>query len=206
MTRGPRTFSACRGSAMAEAAAPVTLRETLLAAAHRRLGARMVPFAGYVMPVQYPTGIIAEHVWTRTHAGLFDVSHMGPSFLRLKDPEKDVDANHALDRGHRRDAGLWRYRRIEPGPAPLHAADERSRGRRRRPDDRPARRPGVVGGALHHRQCRRQRGRLCPLRRRGRRSRPSCSGATIARSSPCRGRRPRRCSLHSFPASLTSLS
>ena len=43
---------------------------------HRAHGARMVPFAGYAMPVQYD-GIIAEHLWTRTHAGLFDVSHMG---------------------------------------------------------------------------------------------------------------------------------
>jgi aminomethyltransferase len=43
---------------------------------HRARGARMVPFAGYEMPVQYE-GIIAEHVWTRTNAGLFDVSHMG---------------------------------------------------------------------------------------------------------------------------------
>jgi aminomethyltransferase len=43
---------------------------------HRRLGARMVPFAGYAMPIQYD-GIIAEHNWTREQAGLFDVSHMG---------------------------------------------------------------------------------------------------------------------------------
>jgi len=43
---------------------------------HRARGARMVPFAGYQMPVQYE-GVIAEHVWTRTQAGLFDVSHMG---------------------------------------------------------------------------------------------------------------------------------
>ena len=43
---------------------------------HRDQGARMVPFAGYEMPVQYE-GIMAEHLWTRTHAGLFDVSHMG---------------------------------------------------------------------------------------------------------------------------------
>lgn len=43
---------------------------------HRAQGARMVPFAGYAMPIQYE-GIIAEHRWTRTHAGLFDVSHMG---------------------------------------------------------------------------------------------------------------------------------
>jgi aminomethyltransferase len=44
---------------------------------HRACGARMVPFAGYSMPIQYAEGIIAEHEWTRTHAGLFDVSHMG---------------------------------------------------------------------------------------------------------------------------------
>lgn len=43
---------------------------------HRGLGARMVPFAGYEMPVQYE-GVMAEHIWTRTEAGLFDVSHMG---------------------------------------------------------------------------------------------------------------------------------
>ena len=47
-----------------------------LDALHRGLGARMVSFAGYAMPIQYE-GIIAEHQWTRAHAGLFDVSHMG---------------------------------------------------------------------------------------------------------------------------------
>ena len=47
---------------------------------HRRLGARMVAFAGYAMPIQYE-GIIAEHLWTREHAGLFDVSHMGQLLL-----------------------------------------------------------------------------------------------------------------------------
>ncbi len=50
---------------------------------HQRLGARFAPFAGYDMPIQYPDGIMAEHAWTRTHCGLFDVSHMGPSFLVL---------------------------------------------------------------------------------------------------------------------------
>jgi aminomethyltransferase len=48
---------------------------------HVALGARMVPFAGYAMPVQYPSGLVAEHHHTRNHAGLFDVSHMGQ--LRL---------------------------------------------------------------------------------------------------------------------------
>jgi glycine cleavage system T protein (aminomethyltransferase) len=54
-----------------------SLKRTPLADLHRELGAKMVPFAGYEMPVQYPTGIIAEHQHTREHAGLFDVSHMG---------------------------------------------------------------------------------------------------------------------------------
>jgi aminomethyltransferase len=55
----------------------MTLSNTPLDALHRELGARMVPFAGYDMPVQYPTGIIKEHLHTREAAGLFDVSHMG---------------------------------------------------------------------------------------------------------------------------------
>ena len=56
---------------------PTQPTQTLpLDAWHRARGARMVPFAGYEMPVQYE-GIMAEHLWTRSHAGLFDVSHMG---------------------------------------------------------------------------------------------------------------------------------
>lgn len=58
------------------------LHETPLHALHVELGARMVPFAGYSMPVQYPAGLMAEHHHTRTAAGLFDVSHMGQ--LRLE--------------------------------------------------------------------------------------------------------------------------
>ncbi|WP_231711384.1 glycine cleavage system aminomethyltransferase GcvT [Xanthobacter dioxanivorans] len=57
------------------------LLETPLYSAHAALGARIVPFAGYQMPVQYPDGILAEHGWTRAHAGLFDVSHMGQALL-----------------------------------------------------------------------------------------------------------------------------
>ncbi|WP_199555839.1 glycine cleavage system aminomethyltransferase GcvT [Sandaracinobacteroides hominis] len=48
-----------------------------LDALHLSLEGRMVPFAGYAMPVQYPLGVMNEHLWTRQHAGLFDVSHMG---------------------------------------------------------------------------------------------------------------------------------
>lgn len=62
--------------------APATdLKTTPLNALHLELGARMVPFAGYSMPVQYPAGLMTEHRHTRTAAGLFDVSHMGQ--LRL---------------------------------------------------------------------------------------------------------------------------
>ncbi|MCW5713282.1 MAG: glycine cleavage system aminomethyltransferase GcvT [Bauldia sp.] len=61
------------------------LRETPLASLHRELGGRMVPFAGYAMPVQYQAGIMAEHRHTRTAAGLFDVSHMGQAQLRGPD-------------------------------------------------------------------------------------------------------------------------
>jgi aminomethyltransferase len=57
------------------------LLETPLDRLHRSLGARMVPFAGYAMPVQYPTGILAEHLHTRDAAALFDVSHMGQAEL-----------------------------------------------------------------------------------------------------------------------------
>ena len=63
-------------------APPAELRQTPLHALHLSLGARMVPFAGYEMPVQYPGGLMAEHLHTRLAAGLFDISHMGQ--LRLE--------------------------------------------------------------------------------------------------------------------------
>lgn len=62
-----------------------SLLTTPLNALHLELGARMVPFAGYSMPVQYPAGLMAEHAHTRNAAGLFDVSHMGQ--LRLVGPD-----------------------------------------------------------------------------------------------------------------------
>src|ERR1700742_1034570 len=57
------------------------LKHTPLHALHNELGAKMVPFAGYAMPVQYPAGVLKEHLHTREKAGLFDVSHMGQAFL-----------------------------------------------------------------------------------------------------------------------------
>jgi aminomethyltransferase len=58
------------------------LKKTPLNAAHHRMGGRMVDFGGWAMPVQYPAGTIEEHLRTRTHAGLFDVSHMGEIDVR----------------------------------------------------------------------------------------------------------------------------
>lgn len=60
-----------------------TSRRTALHALHVEQGAKLVPFAGYDMPVQFSAGVKEEHLWTRTQAGLFDVSHMGPCFLTL---------------------------------------------------------------------------------------------------------------------------
>ena len=79
---------------MAEASSE-DLLQTPLFERHQSAGGRIVPFGGYALPVQYPTGIMAEHKWTREHAGLFDVSHMGPSFLTLANPTGDADADHA---------------------------------------------------------------------------------------------------------------
>jgi aminomethyltransferase len=75
---------------------PEPLLRTPLHDEHVAVGARMVPFAGYAMPVQYPAGIIAEHTWTREHAGLFDVSHMGQAALVGPDHETTARALEAL--------------------------------------------------------------------------------------------------------------
>lgn len=83
-------------AAEAETASTEPLRKTPLHARHVTLGARLVPFAGYDMPVQYPPGIMAEHNWTRESAGLFDVSHMGQAFLVGPDHETTARALEAL--------------------------------------------------------------------------------------------------------------
>ena len=57
---------------------------------HVALGGKMVPFAGYDMPVQYPAGVLKEHLHTRSQAGLFDVSHMGQVILRPKGTLRDT--------------------------------------------------------------------------------------------------------------------
>ncbi len=68
-------------------------KRTPLHAVHVEHGAKMGPFAGYDMPMQFE-GVKAEHLWTREHAGLFDVSHMGPCFLSLTDTSLTGDAAH----------------------------------------------------------------------------------------------------------------
>jgi aminomethyltransferase len=80
------------------AASPLnaSLERTPLYELHVALGARMVPFAGYEMPVQYPSGILKEHLNTRAHAGLFDVCHMGQAFLVGPDHRTAAAALEAL--------------------------------------------------------------------------------------------------------------
>jgi aminomethyltransferase len=86
-----------------------TLRRTALYDLHVSLGARMVPFAGYAMPVQYE-GILAEHRWTREHAGLFDVSHMGQRFLVGPNHATTAAALARLTPGSFEELGLGRIR------------------------------------------------------------------------------------------------
>src|SRR5579863_1750830 len=78
--------------ASSESSAAPDLLRTPLHALHVELGARMTPFAGYDMPVQYPTGILAEHLHTRAAAGLFDVSHMGQAFLEGPDAARRFES------------------------------------------------------------------------------------------------------------------
>ncbi len=68
-----------------------TAKKTILHDLHVELGAKMVPFAGYDMPVQYPTGILKEHLFTRDSAGLFDVSHMGQVVISGDDPASAIE-------------------------------------------------------------------------------------------------------------------
>ncbi len=68
-----------------------TLAQTPLHAVHLELGGKMVPFAGYEMPVHYPAGILAEHRAVRTGAGIFDVSHMGE--FEITGPDRNALVN-----------------------------------------------------------------------------------------------------------------
>jgi aminomethyltransferase len=94
---GPTDETQARGTpysgdpAGGEGVRPPELDKLPLDSWHRARGARMVPFAGYEMPVQYE-GIIAEHLWTRENAGLFDVSHMGQLLVHGREVDKALEA------------------------------------------------------------------------------------------------------------------
>jgi len=85
-----------------------TIRRTPLYALHVELGGKIVPFAGYEMPVQYPTGIVKEHLHTREKAGLFDVSHMGQAFLSGDDPARALERVTPADLAGLKE-GMQRY-------------------------------------------------------------------------------------------------
>ena len=75
---------------MSDVVTAVPLKRTPLYRLHLDLGGRMVPFAGYEMPVQYPSGILKEHLHVRAAAGLFDVSHMGQFEIRSRTGGEDA--------------------------------------------------------------------------------------------------------------------
>ncbi len=82
---------------MADQAAEHALKHTALHALNIELGGKMVPFAGYDMPVQFPAGILKEHLHTRAAAGLFDVSHMGQAILHCEGARTHASISAALE-------------------------------------------------------------------------------------------------------------
>src|SRR5690606_19129337 len=85
----PHAWYLCRLSLTRPRGLPVL--QTPLDATHRALGARMIPFAGWEMPVQY-SGLVEEHVAVRTAAGLFDLSHMGELFVEGDEAAAALDS------------------------------------------------------------------------------------------------------------------
>ena len=86
-----RCFRGSREAGLSDDDTPETIEPLPLDGWHHGHGARMVPFAGYRMPIQYE-GIIAEHLWTRAHAGLFDVSHMGQLIVSGGEADRALEA------------------------------------------------------------------------------------------------------------------
>jgi len=87
-----------------------TLKKTPLHELHKSLGAKMVAFAGYDMPVQYPLGVLKEHLHTREKAGLFDVSHMGQAAIVAESHEAAAKALETLVPGEMQKLGAFRQR------------------------------------------------------------------------------------------------
>ena len=178
---------------MAEPAAAESLLETPLHGEHAAAGARMVPFAGYAMPVQYATGILAEHLWTREHAGLFDVSHMGQAALIGPDHATTARALEALvpadilnlEPGRQRYTQLLDDERRHPRRPHGDAARESAPGRRAHP----RRQRLDEGGRLRpHGGAASGRRRASPLRR-PRASRPAGAAGRGRARRPGAGRR-----------------
>ena len=151
-----------------------TLQRTPLHDRHVALGARMVPFAGWEMPVQYE-GVIQEHRAVRTDAGVFDVSHMGE--IEVEGPRARELLQGLLSND---------LDRLEPGEAQYTLLTNERRRDHRRPDRLPARRVPLPP----RRQRLEPRGRLSRGSRSARSAAPTCATSpTSTRCSPCRGRR-----------------
>ena len=150
----------------------------------------MVPFAGYSMPVQYE-GILAEHRWTREHAGLFDVSHMGQRFLAGPDHATTAAALEALTPGDFTglELGRMRYTLLLNDNGGI--VDDLMVTRSKSEDD-----DGALGARLQRRPQgdRRRLFLLAPARRRD-----AARGRTTVRCSRCRARRRRRCMARHCP-------
>ena len=155
---------------------PKPLKATPLDAWHRAFGARMVPFAGYAMPVQYQAACWPSTCTAARTAALFDVSHMGQATL------SGAGAAAALERLVPGD-----MLGPEAGPAALHAADQRGGRHPRRPDGGQSRRGAAVPGGQRQPQGRSTSPISPPT------CRPACSSSCtrIARCWRCKGR-PRR--------------
>jgi len=114
----------------------VDLQRTGLNRWHRDHGAQMVEFAGWEMPLSYPTGIVEEHLATRRYGGLFDISHMGRFLVRGEDAVaflQRVTSNHVLAL----DPGLAQYTTIPmkaAGPSTTPISTGGTRGERPRRD------------------------------------------------------------------------
>lgn len=91
------------------------LKRTPLYNLHLARGAKTAPFAGYDMPIQYPDGVLKEHLHTRAAAGLFDVSHMGQAWLRLKDESLTGDAAHKALAAALETLAPAEFQKLKPG-------------------------------------------------------------------------------------------
>ena len=90
-------------------------RKTPLYDCHVALGGKIVPFGGFLLPVQYPTGVIAEHLAVRKEAGMFDVSHMAELLLKGPDALANVQmllTNDFIDRSRSHAISQWLLHRI----------------------------------------------------------------------------------------------